>query len=64
MFAYFVLTDEEGKEVKETLWVDKLLWDLYCADKATKKKFNYIVNEKVVDLLCKIEDLKNFGAIK
>jgi very-short-patch-repair endonuclease len=63
-FVYYVLTDSTGEIVVDTLWIEKALWDMFCADRSNKKKLNYIVGEKVVDLLCKIDDLRNYGAIK
>jgi hypothetical protein len=63
-FVFMVLAEdtEKLKPVKSLL-IDMNKWKEYCSNRLTPKRLNVIQSEGIVDLLCKITDLKKYGVI-
>ena len=62
-YLFFVLAKDNPLKAVRCLWIDRYKWDAYCSNRNTAKKMNIIQSESIVDLLCKIDDLKNAGVI-
>ena len=64
-YIYMVLCEEVNNKLvaKNVMWIDMLKWHGFVDDRRIKKKVNFIKNESIVDLLCKIDDMKNNGVI-
>lgn len=45
------------------MMIDMKRWHDFCADRKTPKKVNVIQSESIVDILCKINDLRKYGVI-
>jgi hypothetical protein len=64
-YVYMILCDEsEGKIIaKSILWIDMAKWHEFVKNRKIKKRINHIWNESIVDLLCRIDDMKDSGVI-
>jgi hypothetical protein len=64
-YIYMILCREHDDKViaEKVLWVDMHKWTKLVENRRIKKKINYIKNECIVDLLCKIEDMNDNGVI-
>ena len=63
-YLFVVLaTEDDALTAKQCLWIDMNRWNEYCANRKTPKRLNIIQSENIVDLLCKIRDLKRSGVI-
>lgn len=64
--VFFIIVKEENDTVTpiKAVWLDMRKWHEFVADKATKKRCNYIRSENgIFDLLCKLTDLKDYGVV-
>jgi len=64
--VFFIVVREEGEKLTplKGLWLDMNKWHEFIADKSTQKRPNYIRSENgIFDLLCKVDDLKEYGVI-
>ena len=64
--VFFIIVREENDTVTpvKALWLDMRKWHEFVADKATKKRCNFIRSENgIFDLLCKADDLKAYGVV-
>lgn len=61
-FVYMVLADDDLNYIS-SFWIDMKKWKEYCSNRKTPKKLNVITSENIVDLLCKIKDLKEYKVI-
>lgn len=57
-YIYIVFCGED-LEIKKRAWIDMDLWHKFVTDRKKHKKVNVIKNESIVDLLCRIDDLKS-----
>ena len=64
-YVYMILCDEsEGKIIaKSIMWIDMAKWHEFVKNRKIKKRINHIWNESIVDLLCRIDDMKDSGVI-
>ena len=64
-YVYMILCDEtEGKIVaKIAMWIDMAKWHEFINNRRISKKINYIKNESIVDLLCRINEMRDSGVI-
>lgn len=64
-YVYMILCSEEGDNVvaRRILWIDMAKWSDLAKNRRIPKKINYIENESIVDLLCKISDMRDNGVI-
>ena len=64
-YVYMVLCDEsDGKIIaKSIMWIDMTKWHEFVKNRKIKKRINHIWNESIVDLLCRIDDMKDSGVI-
>lgn len=64
-FVYMILCDEHDGELiaKSVMWIDMNKWHDFVKNRRIEKKVNYIRNEAIVDLLCKINDMRNYKVI-
>jgi hypothetical protein len=60
-----ILCDEsEGKIIaKSIMWIDMAKWHEFVKNRKIKKRINHIWNESIVDLLCRIDEMKDNGVI-
>lgn len=61
-YIYEVLIDDNMQVVK-TIMLDLNKWKLFIRDRKAPKRINWKQNSDTVNLLCSIDDLRNFGAI-
>ena len=64
--VFFIIAREEGENLTplKGLWLDMEKWRDFIADRETKKKCNFIRSENgIFDLLCKVDDLREYGVI-
>ena len=45
------------------MWIDMKKWHNFANNRRIKKWINYIKNEDIVDLLCKVSDMRDTGVI-
>lgn len=63
-YVFMVLAKDDGYlQPIKALWIDMNKWKEYCSNRNTPKRMNIIQSESIVDLLCKIDDLKKYGVI-
>ena len=64
-YIYMILCDESGNNVtaNTVMWIDMHKWHKFVQDRRTVKKINFIRDESIVDLLCKINDMRENGVI-
>lgn len=64
-YVYMILCDEtDGKIVaKNAMWIDMSKWHEFVKNRRINKKINFIKNESIVDLLCRISDMRDNGVI-
>lgn len=64
-YIYMVLCDEIDSKLiaRNVMWIDMRKWDEFVEDRRIAKKINFIKNESIVDLLCRIDDMKKNGVI-
>lgn len=62
---FIVARENEGNlEPIQGLWLDMNKWREFIADKSQKKRCNFIRSENgIADLLCKLEDLREYGVV-
>lgn len=65
-FIFMVIVKENGDNLIPVVayWIDMEKWKEYCSRRDTKKALNIIENEKIVDIRCKISDLKDAKVIE
>lgn len=64
--VFFIIARENGNALTpvSSLWLDMEKWHEYIYDRTTRKTCNFIKSESgIADLLCKVEDLRNYGVI-
>ena len=64
--VFFIIAreNEKGLTPVRGLWLDMAKWHEFIADNSTEKRSNFIRSEKgIFDLLCKVDDLKEYGVI-
>ena len=64
--VFFIIVKEENDTVTpiKAVWLDMQKWHEFVADKAMKKRCNFIRSENgIFDLLCKLTDLKDYGVV-
>jgi hypothetical protein len=59
-YIYMILCDESGNNVtaKTTMWIDMHKWHRFVQDRRIAKRINFIKDESIVDLLCRISDMR------
>jgi hypothetical protein len=64
-YVYMILCIEGGGETiaKKIMWIDMNKWHSFAQNRNTTKKLNIIKNESIVDLLCRINDMREYGVI-
>ena len=64
-YVYMILCDESDDKIvaKSVMWIDMAKWHEFVKNRKIKKRINHIWNESIVDLLCRIDDMKNSGVI-
>lgn len=61
-YIYEVLIDDNMQVVK-TIMLDLNRWKRFIRDRKAPKRINWKQNSDTVNLLCKIDDLRDFGVI-
>ena len=62
-YVYMVLAKDNPLTPVWAIMIDMKRWHDFCADRKTPKKMNVIQSESIVDILCKINDLRKYGVI-
>lgn len=64
-YVYMILCDESNDKIvaKNVMWIDMMKWHDFVKNRRIDKKINFIKNESIVDLLCKIKDMRDNGVI-
>ena len=64
--VFFIVAreNEDGLTPVTGLWLDMEKWREFISDRTTKKKCNFIKSENgIADLLCKVDDLRDYGVV-
>jgi hypothetical protein len=64
-YIYMILCEEGVNRLtaKKAMWIDMNEWNNFIKKHGSEHRVNYIQNEVIVDLLCKIENMENNGVI-